>query len=81
MRLKPPPEVEEEPGQFWKDFVRDTAPEFRKPTIEQLETFIKPTWEELMDGAQYVEPRWRDLPERAARRDRRGQRRRLPRGR
>ena len=47
MRLKPPPEVEEEPGQFWKDFVRDTAPEFRKPTIEQLETFIKPTWEEL----------------------------------
>ena len=38
MRLKPPPEVEEEPGQFWK-LVRDTAPEFRKPTIEQLETF------------------------------------------
>jgi UDP:flavonoid glycosyltransferase YjiC (YdhE family) len=38
MRLKPAPEVEEAPGQFWKDFVRDTAPEFRKPTIEQLET-------------------------------------------
>src|SRR6266700_1321631 len=53
MRLKPPPEVEEEPGQFWKDFVRDTAPEFRKPTIEQLETFIKPVWEELVDGARY----------------------------
>jgi UDP:flavonoid glycosyltransferase YjiC (YdhE family) len=40
-------------GQFWKDFVRDTAPEFRKPTIEQLETFIKPVWEELTGGARY----------------------------
>src|SRR5438128_2257092 len=39
MRLKPPPEVEEEPGQFWKDFVRETAPEFRRPTIDQLESF------------------------------------------
>jgi MGT family glycosyltransferase len=57
MRLKPPPEVEEEPGQFWKDFVRDTAPEFRKPTIEQLETFIEPVWRELVDGAKFVQPR------------------------
>jgi UDP:flavonoid glycosyltransferase YjiC (YdhE family) len=61
MRLKPPPEVEEEPGQFWKDFVRDTAPEFRKPTIEQLETFIKPVWDELVDGAQYVQPRLEEI--------------------
>jgi MGT family glycosyltransferase len=42
-----------DPGQFWKDFVRDTAPEFRKPTIEQLETWIKPVWEELISGARY----------------------------
>ena len=40
MRLGPPPEVEEAPGQFWKDFIRDTAPVFRKPTIEQLGEFI-----------------------------------------
>ena len=40
MRLAPPPEEPEVPGQFWKDFIRDTAPEFRKPTIEQLETFL-----------------------------------------
>jgi UDP:flavonoid glycosyltransferase YjiC (YdhE family) len=33
MLLKPPPEVEEAPGQFWKDFVRDTAPEYRRPTV------------------------------------------------
>jgi len=61
MRLKPPPEVEEAPGQFWKDFVRETAPEFRKPTIDQLETFILPVWQELVDGARYVDDRLRDI--------------------
>src|SRR6266849_971548 len=48
-------------GQFWKDFVRDTAPEFRKPTIEQLETFIKPVWESLIQGAKYVNPRLTEI--------------------
>src|SRR3989304_5589486 len=52
MRLGPPPEVEEAPGQFWKDFIRDTAPVFRKPTIEQLETFLAPTWQALLAGAE-----------------------------
>ncbi|HLB62017.1 MAG TPA: nucleotide disphospho-sugar-binding domain-containing protein [Actinomycetota bacterium] len=61
MRLGPPPEQEEEPGQFWKDFIRDTAPEFRKPTIVQLETFLKPTWQALIDGAMYVDDRLRDI--------------------
>ena len=61
MRLGPPPEQEEEPGQFWKDFIRDTAPVFRKPTIEQLEGFIQPTWQALVDGAEYVEPRLRQI--------------------
>ena len=61
MRLKPPPEVEEAPGQFWKDFVRDTAPEFRKPTIDQLETFILPVWQELADGARYVDDRLAEI--------------------
>src|SRR5919205_1402636 len=61
MRLQPPPEVEEEPGQFWKDFIRDTAPEFRKPTIEQLESFIAPTWQALIDGSRYVDARLREI--------------------
>jgi MGT family glycosyltransferase len=61
MRLKPQPEVEEAPGQFWKDFVRETAPEFRKPTIEQLETFILPVWQELVDGARFVDDRLREI--------------------
>jgi MGT family glycosyltransferase len=61
MRLGPPPEVEEEPGQFWKDFIRDTAPVFRKTTIEQLSEFIEPTWRALCDGARYVDDRLREI--------------------
>jgi MGT family glycosyltransferase len=61
MRLGPPPEQEEEPGQFWKDFIRETAPVFRRPTIEQLDAFIRPTWEALTTGAKYVEPRLREI--------------------
>src|SRR5262245_64923045 len=57
MRLAPPPEQEEEPGQFWKDFIRETAPVFRKSTYEQLGEFIAPTWEALLDGARYVDER------------------------
>ena len=51
MRLGPPPEEPEVPGQFWIDFIRDTAPVFRKPTIEQLGEFIAPTFQALIDGA------------------------------
>ena len=61
MRLGPPPETEEAPGQFWKDFIAATAPEFRKPTIEQLETFIAPTMGALVDGARYVDDRLREI--------------------
>ena len=61
MRLGPPPEVEEAPGQFWKDFIRETAPVFRKPTIEQLTDFIAPTFEALCDGARYVDPRLTEI--------------------
>lgn len=61
MRLTPPPEVEEVPGQFWKDFIRDTAPEFRKPTVVQLQTFLKPTWQALIDGSMYVNDRLAEI--------------------
>jgi MGT family glycosyltransferase len=57
MRLAPPPEVPEEPGQFWKDFIRETAPVFRKSTFDQLAEFMAPTWEALFDGARYVDDR------------------------
>jgi MGT family glycosyltransferase len=61
MRLGPRPEVEEAPGQFWKDFIRETAPVFRRPTIEQLEAFIQPTWQALLDGSRYVNPRLEEI--------------------
>jgi MGT family glycosyltransferase len=61
IRLKPPPVEPEVPGQFWKDFVRETAPEFRKPTIDQLEGFVLPVWQELVDGARYVDERLAEI--------------------
>jgi MGT family glycosyltransferase len=57
MRLGAPPEVPEEPGHFWKDFIRDTAPHFRGSTTDQLATLIVPIWEQLIAGAIYVEER------------------------
>jgi MGT family glycosyltransferase len=48
-------------GQFWTDFIAETAPEFAKPTLQQLETFIKPTYQALIDGAKYCEPRLREI--------------------
>jgi MGT family glycosyltransferase len=64
-----PPEESDDPvdaGRFWKDFIRDTAPEFRKPTIDQLDTFMAPTWQALIDGARYCEPQLRDILARQA---------------
>ena len=50
-----------DPGAFWKEFIRDTSPEFRKPTVDQLETFIAPTFQALADGARYCEPQLREI--------------------
>lgn len=64
--LAEPPEgdaVDEDPGAFWKEFIRETSPEFRKPTIQQLTTFVQPTFQALIDGAIYSEPRLREIIE------------------
>jgi MGT family glycosyltransferase len=61
MRLTPPPLEDEVPGQFWKDFIRDTAPVFRQPTIEQLAGFIAPTFQALVDGSKYVDARLHEI--------------------
>ena len=55
---------EQDAGQFWKDYIRDTAPEFHKPTVEQLSTFMAPTWQALIDGAVYCEPQLKEIIER-----------------
>jgi UDP:flavonoid glycosyltransferase YjiC (YdhE family) len=63
--LAPPAAGDQDAGQFWTDFITETAPEFRKPTIEQLDTFIRPVWESLIDGAKYCEPQLREILARA----------------
>lgn len=62
--LAPPAEGDQDAGQFWKDFIAQTAPEFRKPTIEQLDTWVKPVWEELITGAKYCEPQLKAIIDR-----------------
>jgi UDP:flavonoid glycosyltransferase YjiC (YdhE family) len=61
MRLGPPPAEPEVPGQFWIDFIRDTAPVFRTSTFEQLGEFMAPTWQALIDGSKYVNPRLSEI--------------------
>src|SRR3954452_11512931 len=64
--LVPPDEgAPQDAGQFWKDFIRDTAPEFRKPTIEQLESFMVPTWQALVDRVEFCEEQLRAIVARA----------------
>jgi MGT family glycosyltransferase len=53
--------TDEDAGAFWTNFIAETSPEFRKPTIEQLESFIQPTYQALIDGARYCEPRLREI--------------------
>ncbi|MFI7451615.1 glycosyltransferase [Nonomuraea sp. NPDC049714] len=62
--LAPPAEEEQDAGQFWKDFIRETAPEYRKSTLEQLETVTKPIWDSLIDGVKYCEPQLKEIIER-----------------
>jgi UDP:flavonoid glycosyltransferase YjiC (YdhE family) len=61
--LAPPPDGDDDadPGAFWKEFIRETSPEFRKPTIDQLESFVAPTYQALIDGVKYCEPHLREI--------------------
>lgn len=60
----PADQPEQAAGQFWTDFIRNTSPQFRRPTIEQLEGFIQPTWQALIDGAMYCQPQLTAIVER-----------------
>ncbi len=59
--LAPPAGQDGDPGQFWKDYIAQTAPEFRRPTIEQLEAFIQPVFAELTRGARYCQPQLEEI--------------------
>ncbi|MEZ5095796.1 MAG: glycosyltransferase [Nocardioides sp.] len=56
-----PTATDDAAGQFWIDFINQTAPEFRKPTVEQLASFVQPTYQALIDGAKFCEPQLRAI--------------------
>ena len=61
MRMAPPDDDVDPDADPWSEFIRVTAPEFRKPTIEQQETVTKPIWEALVAGAKYSHPRLMEI--------------------
>jgi UDP:flavonoid glycosyltransferase YjiC (YdhE family) len=61
MRMAPPPTASSPSGGGWAEFVRETSPQFRKPTIEQLETVTAPIWAEFVDGAEYSHDRLTEI--------------------
>jgi MGT family glycosyltransferase len=61
-----PPGVEQDAGQYWKDFVRETAPQFRRSTIDQLATVIAPIWAGAIDGARYCQDQLAEVVARVA---------------
>ena len=65
MRMAPPDETTDPAADPWSEFIRVTAPEFRKPTIEQQATVTRPIWEALVHGVRYSHGRlieiWDDL--------------------
>ncbi len=67
--LAAPPEAtaddeDQDAGAFWKDYIREISPQFRKTTAEQLETVTHGIWEELIAGAKYCEPQLRQIIDR-----------------
>jgi MGT family glycosyltransferase len=65
MRMAPPEEDADPTADPWAEFIRVTAPEFRKPTIEQQATVTRPIWEALVAGSSYSHDRvmeiWKDV--------------------
>ena len=65
MRMAPPEENADPNADPWAEFIRVTAPEFRRPTIEQIATVTKPIWEALVAGERYSHDRlmqiWEDV--------------------
>jgi MGT family glycosyltransferase len=65
MRMAPPDDDADPTADPWAEFIRVTAPEFRKPTIEQISTVTFPIWEALVAGEKYSHDRimeiWDDV--------------------
>jgi UDP:flavonoid glycosyltransferase YjiC (YdhE family) len=65
MRMAPSEENADPNADPWAEFIRVTAREFRRPTIEQIATVTKPIWEALVAGERYSHDRlmriWEDV--------------------
>jgi MGT family glycosyltransferase len=42
-------DAEQRPGEYWANYVRDALPKFRQPTYIQVETYIRPTWQAMIE--------------------------------
>jgi MGT family glycosyltransferase len=61
MRMAPAAEDADPDEDPWSEFIRVTAPEFRKPTIEQIATVTFPIWEALIAGEHYSHDRLMEI--------------------
>jgi UDP:flavonoid glycosyltransferase YjiC (YdhE family) len=61
MRMAPAADNAEPGEDPWSEFIRVTAPEFRKPTIEQIATVTFPIWEALIAGERYSHHRLMEI--------------------
>lgn len=57
MRMAPAEDDADPTADPWAEFIRLTAPEFAKPTIEQISTVTYPIWQALVAGAKYSHDR------------------------
>jgi MGT family glycosyltransferase len=46
---------------FWVDYICANRSKFGKPTIEQIESFLLPTWQTIVDGARFAQSRLREI--------------------
>ena len=61
MRMAPAEESTDPNADPWSEFIRVTAPEFRKPTTEQQATVTRPIWEALVAGVKYSHDRLMEI--------------------
>jgi len=61
MRMAPPEENADPTADPWAEFIRVTAPEFARPTIEQIETVTKPIWGALVAGERFSHDRLMEI--------------------
>jgi UDP:flavonoid glycosyltransferase YjiC (YdhE family) len=61
IRMAPAEDAADAAEDPWSEFIRVTAPEFRKPTIEQQATVTRPIWETLVAGVRYSHDRMTEI--------------------